>query len=108
MNISINLTPEELVITSTELQAVYNSKANTRKERSTLSICFDVAKIFERKVVHIRPTLFSVRKTTKVSLKHHEADMLEIILIQQMQTISDPVIRQISQSVIAKLNQKLT
>ena len=108
MKIDIQLTPEELAITATELKAVYNSKASTRKERSTLSMAFDVAKIFEKKVSNIQHTLFSIRKTTKITLKHHEADILELLLIQQMTTIEPPEIRRIVQSVIAKLNQKLT
>lgn len=108
MKIDLHLTPEELAITATELKAVYNSKATTRKERSTLSIAIDVANIFDKKVINIQATLFSLKKTTKVTLKHHEADILEILLIQKMTTIEPPEIRRIVQSVIAKTNQKIT
>ena len=108
MKIDLQLTPEELAITATELKDVYNSKATTRKERSTLSMALDVAKIFDKKVINIQATLFSVKKKTKITLKHHEADILELLLIQQMTTIEPTEIRRIVQSVIAKLNQKLT
>lgn len=107
MKIDIQLNTEALLCTQVTLQAVYNSKAITRRDRSTLSICFDVAKIFDQKIVTVKQNLFSVKKTKKISLKHHEADMLELLLIQQMTTIEDPNIRRIVQGVIDKLNQKL-
>ena len=107
MKIDLHLTPEALACTAATLQAVYNSKAITRRDRSTLSICFDVAKVFDKKIINNKQTLFTAKKLAKISLKHHEADMLEILLIQQMATIADPVIRRIIQGVIDKLNQKL-
>ena len=107
MKIDIHFKAEELATTSITLQSVYNSKALTRKERSTLSIAVDVAVKFESKVCKAKPTLFSGKKSFKISLKHHEADLLEILLIQQMAKIEDPAIRRLTQQVIDKLNQKL-
>lgn len=43
----------------------------------------------------------------KISLKFHEADMLELLLLQQIKTVEDSYIRQQIQNVINTLNQKL-
>ena len=51
--------------------------------------------------------LFDAKKKVKLSLKPHEADVLEIILIQQIKECNVVYIKQQIQKVIDTLNQKL-
>ena len=107
MKVDIHLTPEALIYVSNILQGIYETKAISRRERSTLSIAFDLLAKVEAKTAKEKATLFSIKKTTKLSLKHHEADILEVLLIEQMAHIHTSSIRLIVQQVIHKLNQKL-
>lgn len=107
MKIDIHLTPEALIYVSNILQGVYETKATSRRERSTLSIAFDLLAKVEARTAKAKATFISFKKTSKLSLKHHEADILEVLLIEQMTHIHDSSIRLVIQQVIAKLNQKL-
>lgn len=109
MKINLSLTPENAIIIAATIQAVYNSKGFTRREKSTLSIALDVASKLDGKAVHLKATanLFDAKKRIKVSLKFHEADMLELLLIQQMKDVHEPYIRMEIQKTINDLNQKL-
>ena len=109
MKIDLKLPPRTFVIIAETLQPVYNSKPQTRKERSALSIAIDVAEKLEKTTRSIskQPTLFDDKKKLKISLKQHEADMLEIILIQQIAFVIDPYMRIQIQNTINILNQKL-
>lgn len=109
MKIDLKLSPENALIIAATIEAVYNTKAYTRRHKSTLSIAIDVAAKLDGKAVHIKAkrNLFDVKKKITVSLKYHEADMLELLLIQQLEGISDPYIRQEIQKTIDALNQKL-
>jgi hypothetical protein len=51
--------------------------------------------------------LFDAKKKITINLKFHEADMLELLLIQQMQGVQDTYIRLEIQKAINILNQKL-
>lgn len=109
MKIDLKLTPENALIIAATIEAVYNSKALTRREKSTLSIALDVAAKLDGKAVHLKAkqNLFDAKKKIKISLKFHEADMLELLLIQQMKGVQDSYIRQEIQKTINDLNQKL-
>ena len=109
MKVDIKLTTESILVISATLQAVYNSKSFTRKEKSTLSIARDVAAKLDTKAAAVRSKmdLFDSSKKVKLSLKFHEADMLELLLIQQMSTIEEPYVRLLHQQVVNLLNQKL-
>jgi hypothetical protein len=109
MKITLKLNPETALILAATIEAVYNSKALTRREKSTLSIALDVAAKLDGKAVHIKAknNLFDAKKKITIALKFHEADMLELLLIQQMQGIQDNYIRQEIQKAINILNQKL-
>lgn len=107
MKVDIQITPDALVFTSATLGAVYNSKALTKRERSTLSIAFDVAALFEKKVSYYSQNRSKLRKTIKITLKYHEAYMLELLLIEQISTIKLQDVRIVIQGVIDKINQKL-
>jgi uncharacterized protein YfcZ (UPF0381/DUF406 family) len=109
MKVEIRLAPETIIIISATLQSVYNSKAHTRKHKSTLSIAIEVAAKLESKVSDLKQkmTLFDAKKKIKVSFKFYEADMLELLLIDQMEHIEEPYIRQQIQTTIDLLNQKL-
>ena len=109
MKIDLKLTPENALIIAATIEAVYNSKALTRREKSTLSIALDVAAKLDGKAVHLKAkqNLFDAKKKIKISLKFHEADMLELLLIQQMKVVSDSYIRNEIQKTINDLNQKL-
>lgn len=109
MKIEIALTPEAAIIIAATIQSVYNSKAFTRREKSTLSIALDVAAKLDGKAVHLKAkmNLFDAKKKIKVSLKFHEADMLELLLIQQIKDVQEPYIRMEIQKTINDLNQKL-
>ena len=109
MKIDLILLPETFVIITATLQAIYNSKAHTRREKSTLSIATDVTKKIETKTFNFKGKndLFSQKKKVKISLKHHEADMLELLLIDQIKYADEIYIKQQIQNVINQLNQKL-
>ena len=109
MKINLSLAPENAIIIAATIEAVYNSKAFTRREKSTLSIAYDVAAKLDGKAVHLKAkmNLFDAKKKIKISLKFHEADMLELLLIQQLRSIQDEYIRGQIQKTINDLNQKL-
>lgn len=109
MKIDLKLSPENAIIIAATIEAVYNSKAFTRRDKSTLSIALDVAAKLDGKAVAIKGkrNLFDAKKKIKVTLKFHEADMLELLLIQQMQGVEDTYIRGQIQKTINDLNQKL-
>lgn len=109
MKIELKLTPENAIIIAATIEPVYNSKAFTRREKSTLSIALDVAAKLDGKAVHLKGKriLFKANEKIKVSLKFHEADMLELLLVQQLKGIKQPYIRMQIQKTIADLNQKL-
>jgi hypothetical protein len=109
MKIDLRLTPETAIIIAATIEAVYNTKAFTRRNKATLSIALDVAAKLDGKAVLIKGkrNQFDAKKKIKVSLKFHEADMLELLLIQQMKDIQEPYIRLQIQKTIDDLNQKL-
>lgn len=109
MKVELKMSPENAIIIAATLQAVYNSKAVTRRDKSTLSIALDVAAKFDAKAVNLKAkmNLFDSKNKITVSLKFHEADMLELILVQQLKCIEPPYIRLEIQKTINHLNQKL-
>jgi hypothetical protein len=109
MKIDLKLTPENAIIIAATIEAVYNTKSITRRETSALSIALDVAVKLDSKAVSIKAkrNLFNAKKPIKICLKYHEADILELILIQKMQGLEDPYIRSQIQKTINDLNQKL-
>lgn len=110
MKIALKLNPDTAIIVAATIEAVYNSKALTRKEKSTLSIALDVASKLDAKAINVKAkrNLFDAKKKISITLKFHEADMLELLLIQQMQGVEQPYIRQEIQKAINQLNQKLS
>ena len=109
MKVILKLNPETAIIIAATIEAVYNSKALTRKEKSTLSIALDVASKLDAKAINVKAkrNLFDAKKKISITLKFHEADMLEMLLIQQMKGIEEIYIRQEIQKAINQLNQKL-
>ena len=109
MKVILKLNPETAIIIAATIEAVYNSKALTRKEKSTLSIALDVASKLDAKAINVKAkrNLIDAKKKISISLKFHEADMLEMLLIQQMKGIEEIYIRQEIQKAINQLNQKL-
>ena len=109
MKIDLRLAPETALIIAATIEALYNTKAHTRRHKSTLSIALDVAAKLDGKAIAIKAkiNLFDVKKKIKITLKFHEADMLELLLIDQMKGVTDTYIRQQIQKTIDDLNQKL-
>lgn len=109
MKIDIKITHANVFIIAATLQAVYNTKALTRRNKSTLSMALEVTSKFDSKASSLKPqaTLFDEKKKVKITLKYHEADILEILLLQQIKSVEDPYILQQIQSTINQLNQKL-
>lgn len=109
MNIDLKLKPETLLIVSATLQSVYNTKAHTRRHKSTLSIALEVSSKIDSKLNKIKgnKSQIDAKKPIKISLKFFEADMLELLLIDQMKFVEETFIRQQLQSTIDFLNQKL-
>ncbi|MCH4828910.1 MULTISPECIES: hypothetical protein [Flavobacterium] len=109
MKIPIIVTLETLAIVTITLQPVYNTRAHTRREKSALSIAFDVSKKIESKTFSLKGQPFGKKVT--ISLKHHEADMLELLLIDQIKNSKDEFIDEFIktkiQGVINQINQKL-
>lgn len=109
MKIVLKLNPETALIVAATIEAVYNSNALTRREKSTLSIALDVAAKIDGKAISIKAkrNLFDAKKKISISLKFHEADMLELLLLQQIESVQETYIRQEIQKAINILNQKL-
>jgi hypothetical protein len=109
MKIDLRLTPENAIIIAATIEAVYNTNALTRRNKSILSIALDVAAKLDGKAVLAKGKRnhFDAKKKIKVSLKFHEADMLELLLIQQIKDVEEPYVRQQIQKTIDDLNQKL-
>lgn len=108
MSIKIKLTRQTLVVITSTLQPLYNSKATTRRERTVLSIGLQVVAKLDRKFIGVKPAnLFDDKKKMTVSLLFFEADILEAILLQEISKVTDDYIRVIIQKVINELNQKL-
>ena len=109
MKIEIRLSPETIITIGATLQSVYNTTAHTRRHRSTLSIAREVASKLDSKVASLKSkmTLFDAKKKIKISLKFYEADMLELILIDQIKDVADDYIKLQIQTTIDLLNQKL-
>lgn len=109
MKIDLKLNPETALIVAATIEAVYNSIALTRREKSTLSIALDVAAKLDGKAIGIKAkrNLFDAKKKISISLKFHEADMLELLLLQQIESVQETYIRQEIQKAINILNQKL-
>lgn len=109
MKIELKLLPEEIVVLSAALNTIYNSNADTRKQKTILSIGYDIADKFDSKAKSLqkKTTLFDAKKKVKMTLKHHEADVLEFILLDQIKYTDIPYIINIIQKTINTLNQKL-
>lgn len=109
MKIDLKLTHEELTLIASTLMPVYNTKAHTRRHKSTLSIAIDTVAKLDSKFssTKIKTDLFNTNAKTKVSLKFHEADMLELLLRQEIESVQDNYVRLKIQKVIDELNQKL-
>lgn len=109
MKIDLKLTNESLAIITATLAAVYKTKAQNRRHKSTLSIAIDTVSKLDSKCanVKVKMDLFNAKTKTKITLKYHEADMLELLLIQEIAKVDDNYIRLKIQNVIDDLNQKL-
>lgn len=109
MKIDLKMNPETALIVATTIEAVYNSKALTRREKSALSIALDVATKLDGKAIGIKAkqNLFDAKKKISIALKFHEADMLELLLIQKLKDVQEPYIRLEIQKAIDIINQKL-
>lgn len=110
MKIDLKLSATTITIITATIQPIYNSKAHTRRTKSILSIGLDVIAMLEKKYGNFKKNpmeLFDKEKPVKISLKFHEADMLELLLIDQIKYADDVYIRQQIQKVIDMLNQKL-
>lgn len=109
MKIELKLTPEATIIIAATLQSVYNTKAHTRRHKSTLSIALEVTSKLDSKAatLKVKRTLFDEKDKIKISLKFYEADMLELLLLDQIKHVEDIYIRQQIQNTVNQLNQKL-
>lgn len=110
MKIELNLTAEEIFTVTTVLNPIYTAKAIKREGKSLFSIGLDLVDKFETKSKSLKKkqNLFDSKKKHKISLKFHEADALERILIDQKQYVDLPFMVFQIQKVIDILNQKLT
>lgn len=109
MQIDLKLPPETFAIIAATLQPVYNTNPITRKEKSMFSIALDITNKMDSKTGFLKKqsTLFDSKKKLKITFKHHEADMLEIILLDQIKYVEDKYIRLQIQNTIDLINQKL-
>lgn len=109
MKIEIVLKRETISIITEALQGVYTSKAYTRIEKSNLSIALDVMVKFEAKSTFLKSNmnLFDAKKLTKISLKYHEGNILESLLLAEIKEVNDEYKEQKIQKVIDQINQKL-
>ncbi|OWP76860.1 hypothetical protein [Flavobacterium oreochromis] len=109
MKVDLRLSPETFGIITDVLQPLYNTKAVTRRDKTTLSIALDVVTKLDSKCNSIKAkmNLFDAKKKIKITFKHHEADMLELLLFQQIKKVTDSYIEQKIQETINELNQKL-
>lgn len=108
MKIELRLLPEALAVVTATLQPVYNTKVHTRRHKATLSIALDVVSKLDKKFASVKGLdSLGLKKQIKITFKHHEADMLELLLIQEIKGVKMPYVRQQIQKTIDDLNQKL-
>lgn len=108
MKIDLNLTHETITLVTATLQPVYNTKAHTRRNKSTLSMALEVVRKFDLKVGRFgKAFLFDTKKKAKITLHFHEADILELLLLDQIKGIEEEYVKHKIQKLIDTLNQKL-
>ncbi|MCC9072471.1 hypothetical protein LNQ49_12845 [Flavobacterium sp. F-65] len=71
MKVDLRLSHEAITIITATLQPIYNSKAHTRREKSTLSIALDVVTILESKFskLKLKTDLLNTKTKVKISFK---------------------------------------
>lgn len=110
MKVDLRLLPETLLIITATLQGIYRTKAHTRRTNSTLSIALDVISKLDSKCASVKSkiSLHDAKSKVKITFKFREADMLELLLIQEIKSVTDSYFRQQIQRTINELNQKLS
>ncbi|MFK7061403.1 hypothetical protein V3Q90_14895 [Flavobacterium oreochromis] len=110
MKISIKIRPDALGIITATLLPIYNTKPKNIIEKATLSIAIDIVNKLESKCVSVKSkmNLFDSNKKVTLTLKYHEAHLLELLLLQEIRGVTDVYIKQQIQKTIDELNQKLT
>ena len=109
MNIQLKLTNESLTTITSLLYPIYNTKAVERREKRMLSLCLDVVNKLDSKFrsIKVKTDLFSLKHRVTINLKFHEADALELLLLQEIKNVTNKDVARITQKVIDELNQKL-
>ena len=109
MNIQLKLTNESLTTITSLLLPIYNTKVVERRHKSMLSLCLDVVNKLDNKFrsIKVKTDLFSSKNRVTINLKFHEADALELLLLQEIKKVTNKDVARITQKVIDELNQKL-
>lgn len=109
MKHNLELSTDGLVILNNVLREVYPIKGNTAFSNVLLSIARDVSDKTESKTRTIikKTSLFSDNKKHKLTLKHHEAWAVELILSYQLPHINNDYQKLLLKKIADTLNQKM-
>ena len=108
MKIQLKIPTHTLALLGVLSERVNKSKATSRREKVTLSIAQDVAdKILAKAYKAMRFEDFNKNTVKSVTLKIHEADILEHLLKMELAATNDVFITNCFRILINELNQKL-
>lgn len=108
MKIQLKIPTHTLALLGVLSERINKSKATTRREKITLSIAQDVAdKLLAKAYKAMRVNDFNKNSLKTITLKIHEADILEHLLKMELADTNDVFITNCFRILINELNQKL-
>ena len=107
MKIKLKITAAELLYLDTKAQDIVNIdfKSVEREKKASCSILFDVADKVSKQATPLNRSFTNNKKSHSISLKWHEAEVLEMFLIGFNEF--DPLCANLSRKIVAQINQKL-
>lgn len=111
MKIELKPTSDQVFAIAKLLEQVYNLyPATTYDQKATRSIAFDLEEKFstKRKEIIKKNSLFEVKKTYKITLKYHEALVLQRIIFDLLDTVNSDKPKFDLKTIHDYLHQKIT
>lgn len=109
MTVQLKIPTYTLALLGVLAERVNKSRANTRREKVTLSIAQQLAdKLLAKAYKAVRVSDFNKNKPQNVTLKIYEADVLEHLLKTEIEVTEDTFISNSFRILVNEINQKLT
>ncbi len=109
MKIEIKLNSEALVIIGNSVQSLYISKINDNKwfNKLMMSIALELLEKVDTKGIKLINRVDQSKTNAKLSLRRHQAMLLQKVLQVQVEIVDNHYSRLIIQSIIDQLDEKL-